>query len=804
MRRLFFALLASAAIIAPAEAKRIALVIGNSNYDNVTDLVNPVNDANLMERSLAEAGFEVIKYNDLDQKGMKKAMLEFGRKLKEGADASMFFYAGHGVEVNGRNYLVPVDSNTKSKEEVDFQNVEVNDFLALMENSKVPLNIVVLDACRNNPFRGLRATGGGLAPVSAPAGTLVSYATASGAVAADGEGDNSPFTLALTETMKIPGLTLESVFKRTRTKVLATTAGEQLPYESSSLQGEDFYFTAAPKPEPAPEPAPEPVVETTPKTDLKADDRQIAVLPKKIEPVQEDSPVKSSGTNAQTEVPVSPGEAAFLAAGDDIELLKAIQLQYGDTIWGKLAAARVRVLTAQLALNTKKADDGGGAQALITPPADVTPPVVTPEPEPPPVVEVTPPTTSGAIVVAADGSGQYSSIVDAINAAKAGDRIEVKPGRYTGGIKLEKAVDIVGLGDKNSIIWSNTGGDVIHWRVNGGMVTNLTLMNEGGCSATCNAVFFDNTSGVLDNVNVTSQGNANIYVGGEFAKPTIKYSNIYDSREGGIFSDNKSEPTIEQNVIYGNTYAGIEIKNGSKPTIRNNDIKDGKEDGIYVNENGLGSIESNKIYGNKVAGIRIIKNGNSLIKNNLIYSSQSMGIYVTENGRGIIEYNDIYENTHGNVMSAKGGNPIIRNNKIFNGKEGGIFFFDKGMGTVENNEIYGNAFANVEVREGSDPVIRSNTIKEGKQGGILVNGGGLGLFESNDITANTLTGVEIKGNGSNPKFRNNRITGNKQQGVYVYEKGRATFESNDITGNTNGAFFIDKSAGKLRRSGNKT
>ena len=226
-----------------AAAKRVALVIGNAEYQFVTPLTNPINDAALMEEALKNAGFEVIRKDNLDQRGMKLALVEFSRLLKQGAEAGMFYYAGHGIEVDGKNYLVPIDSNMQSKEEADVFNFDVNSFLAMMENSGVPFNILVLDACRNNPFRSLRTTGGGLAPMRAPVGSYVAYATAPGSVAADGEGKNSPFTEALAETMAVPGLALEEVFKQTRTKVRAATGGAQVPFDSSAIEG-DFYFTS--------------------------------------------------------------------------------------------------------------------------------------------------------------------------------------------------------------------------------------------------------------------------------------------------------------------------------------------------------------------------------------------------------------------------------------------------------------------------------------------------------------------------------------------------------------------------------
>lgn len=223
-------------------AKRLALVIGNSAYIHVPQLNNPAHDADLIAKVLIEAEFDVTVLHDVDQRGMKRALLDFGRKLKQGAEASMFYYAGHGIEVDGINYLVPVDSEMENKEEAELNNISLNALLAQMQGSAVPLNIIVLDACRNNPFSSIRSIGkGGLAPVQAPSGTYVAYATAPGSIAADGDGKNSPFTKALAESIRQPNLTLERVFKRTREKVLASTAKKQLPFDSSAITGE-FYF----------------------------------------------------------------------------------------------------------------------------------------------------------------------------------------------------------------------------------------------------------------------------------------------------------------------------------------------------------------------------------------------------------------------------------------------------------------------------------------------------------------------------------------------------------------------------------
>lgn len=228
-----------------AEAgQRIALVIGNGGYLNTSQLPNPPADAELMERTLGEAGFEVQRLTDAGQSDMKRAMLDFGRALRgPDVEAGLFYYAGHGVQVNGENYLVPVDAQISSDDEIDLEAININDFLAVMNSSNSFINIVILDACRNNPFaRSFRSVSRGLAPVDAPKGTLIAYSTAPGDVALDGDGSNSPYTLALSRAITNgKGRTVESVFKTARRNVLSETEDRQVPWETSSVTG-DFYF----------------------------------------------------------------------------------------------------------------------------------------------------------------------------------------------------------------------------------------------------------------------------------------------------------------------------------------------------------------------------------------------------------------------------------------------------------------------------------------------------------------------------------------------------------------------------------
>jgi hypothetical protein len=222
--------------------KRLALLIGNGQYQN-SILANPENDAREMKSILLQYGFDVLEYENLSQSQMKMAMDEFGDKLKN-YDVGLFFYAGHGIQSKGYNYLIPVDANIKSEEQVEYDCVQADRILALMESSGTDVNIIILDACRNNPFERSwtrSANGKGLAFMNAPKGSLIAYATAPGSTASDGSGRNGLYTSALLESIRIPDINILQVFQNVRVIVSDKSGGQQIPWESTSLTG-DFIF----------------------------------------------------------------------------------------------------------------------------------------------------------------------------------------------------------------------------------------------------------------------------------------------------------------------------------------------------------------------------------------------------------------------------------------------------------------------------------------------------------------------------------------------------------------------------------
>jgi len=254
---LAFGLALIAVLLLPTSAtaeRRVALVLGNSAYVAATPLANPANDASDVGEALKAAGFEVILGLDLDKRGFDAKVRDFSRLLPQ-AETSVLFYAGHGLQVSGRNYLVPIDARLETERDLDFETVALDFVLRQMElDREGKTNIVFLDACRDNPLArnlarsmGTRSAsvGSGLAQVDTGVGTFIAYSTQPGNVALDGQGRNSPFTAALLDGLKQPGRNLTALMIAVRKQVLTNTNGRQVPWDHSALTGEFYFHVAA-------------------------------------------------------------------------------------------------------------------------------------------------------------------------------------------------------------------------------------------------------------------------------------------------------------------------------------------------------------------------------------------------------------------------------------------------------------------------------------------------------------------------------------------------------------------------------
>lgn len=223
--------------------KRLALVIGNSKYTYSMELSNPVNDARAMKQALQKVGFDVDEYENLDQAELKMAIDYFGTRLKQ-YSVGLFFYAGHGIQSKGSNYLIPVNAKLQSEQQVEYDCVQADRVLGQMEAAGSKINIVILDACRNNPFErswSRAVNGTGLAFMNAPSGSLIAYATSPGRTASDGSGSNGLYTSALLENIISPGINILQMFQNVRRIVSSKSEKQQIPWESTSLTN-DFFF----------------------------------------------------------------------------------------------------------------------------------------------------------------------------------------------------------------------------------------------------------------------------------------------------------------------------------------------------------------------------------------------------------------------------------------------------------------------------------------------------------------------------------------------------------------------------------
>lgn len=223
--------------------KRLALVIGNGRYVYAGELANPVNDARAMRDALRTLGFDVIEYENVNQSALKVAIDDFGNRLKN-YNTGLFFYAGHGIQSKGSNYLIPVDANIQSEQQIEYDCVQADRVLGFMEAAGSKINIVILDACRNNPFErswSRALDGSGLAFMNAPTGSLIAYSTSPGRTASDGAGSNGLYTEALLKNMRTPDITILQMFQNVRRSVSEQSYKKQIPWESTSLT-DDFYF----------------------------------------------------------------------------------------------------------------------------------------------------------------------------------------------------------------------------------------------------------------------------------------------------------------------------------------------------------------------------------------------------------------------------------------------------------------------------------------------------------------------------------------------------------------------------------
>ena len=390
----FFCAVPAKAAPAPAE-KRVALVIGNSAYRNVPALSNPTNDAADVAATFERLGFAVRRITDGTYEDMRRGLLEFGRQVR-GADIVVVFYAGHGIEVGGENWLIPIDAELRSDIDVDHEAMGLRSVLPAVESAN-KLGLVILDACRNNPFAAkmqrtirTRAVSRGLASVEPTGNVLVAYSARDGTTAADGDGRNSPFTTSLLKHIETPGLEINFLFRNIRDDVIQSTKREQQPFVYGSLSKEAIYLKAAPPivvAPPPPGPGPDEVTWQLLKdtSDPAALKRFVDQFPKSPLRAQAETRIAALTAEALKKAAAPPpgpppDEVAwnFLKGTNDAGALKQFLTQFPNSAQRGEAEKRIAAITreqtaAQQALEARMAALAAEAQAAKSKPAGPSP-----------------------------------------------------------------------------------------------------------------------------------------------------------------------------------------------------------------------------------------------------------------------------------------------------------------------------------------------------------------------------------------------------------------------------------------------
>ena len=736
----------------PAAAQdKVALVIGNASYKNSTPLANPVNDARAVAAKLESIGFEVALHEDLTGQAFRIALGEFSEKALN-ADLAIAFYAGHAIEMEGKNYLIPIDAEMKSQATAQFETITLDQLLSAVRSAD-QLGMVMLDACRNNPFattmvrsNGTRGDSRGLAAISVEGetGLVVSFAAEAGNTADDGDGIHSPYTSALLDVLDQPGLEVGRMFRSVRAKVKTATDGKQVPIEQMQLPDQDIYLVAGAVLAPT-DPAAgasDPLAPT--------DDATTAYF----------TAVKAGTSEALADyIKRYPTDDR---ADDARALMAAIE---DDALWEKTtAAASVSAYKRYLlvfpagtyadeAAKWLAAAKAGGTAQVVAPPR-----LDDPAPTEPAAIYAAPedddPEGGSVLRVASDGSGDYQSIADAIYAADPDTTIEIGPGVYNEALVVDKPLQFIGTGDRAQTIITSEAGSTFLWTAAAGRIENLTLQQTGVNEYS--AITFNGGAADVIGNDMTSQGYAVITVQGG-ANPTVSGNTLHDGLSSGVYiAGEGTTGTYTKNSVFANAYSGFEVSLSAAPTVLENIIRNNVQSGIFISENATGVYANNQLEGH---------------------------------GLGAIFVNN-------------GSKPEVKNNIITNNKTSGIVVADGGFGSYVGNLIVGSGEAGIQVLRAANPDMRDNTVKNGLQAGVVINENGKGRFSGNTITGNAQAGV-LTLNGGNAIFKNNTISYNAFAAIEVQSGGSGIFTGNDLSGNGRGGFELLDGAGKIVNQDNR-
>ncbi len=423
---------------------------------------------------------------------------------------------------------------------------------------------------------------------------------------------------------------------------------------------------------------------------------------------------------------------------------------------------------------------------------------------PSPTEKGTPPTENGRrtitsityprLIVSQHGNAHFETIGDAIQHARPGTRILVRPGTYKEGIVINKTLEIIGDGPVSDIIIQSTGVNCIQMQTDYAVVRGITVRGRSGTVAREYPLFaVDIPQGrlVLEDCDISSETLAGIAVHGAESRPVIWRCTIHTCKGSGIFFYENSHGMVEECDIAYNTFAGIRVAQGSNPTIRQCTIHHGKQNGIYFYERSAGTVEECSIFKNDRAGIEIKQNSNPFIRWCKIHNQvNGYGVMVYDMGQGIMESCDIFGNYRAGIRIAQKGNPMIRRCKIHDENQRGVMIVENGLGLLEECDIFNNAKTGIMIGQESNPLIRKCAIHDCAEGGIFVWDKGEGRLEECNIFGNAHAGVETRQYG-NPMIRRCTINQNTLMAVLVHKNGSGNVEHCDLSGNMRDAWYVE-------------
>ncbi len=405
------------------------------------------------------------------------------------------------------------------------------------------------------------------------------------------------------------------------------------------------------------------------------------------------------------------------------------------------------------------------------------------------------------VTVTIDGSGDYTSISEAIKNVSANSIIMVKPGLYQEFFIINKPLEIIGEGEKETVIIQCSNSYCFAMQTDYATVKNMTFKRLAGTEET-DGYTIDIAQGnlVLEACDITSESLACIGIYGINTTPEISFCSIHGSTKGsGVYIYENAKGLITDCEIYDNAFSGVAITSSADPLIKNSNIYNCKGNGFYSYENGKGSLENCNIYGNEASGISIYKFADPSINQCTINHG---GIFIDEDGKGTIKNCQILDTTFGSgIEIANRGNPYISNCKISDGKNSGIYVHDYGTGSIENCEIFNHTFHGISIINYGSPYVNQCKIYSNLQVGILCYQNGLGTIEKSEIYQNIYSGIEIRENG-NLTLQDCKINQNKEHGLYIHDQGQGTMTNCDLTGNGFEGLNMDDTS-QLQQNGNQ-